>query len=154
GRDRGCGRRLCRSGHRSRPLARTVLELQDRFSRLERVIVVGWSSANLAESGVALHCLATPGDRFRDVLVTDGLHHPQGVTVMVLGPRASASLFLPMRGQASFDADTPGHISSWERLARIRWKAAVREGSVYEREAHVVQVRRHIAQVDGFLKAT
>jgi len=73
---------------------------------------------------------------------------------MVLGPRASASLFLPMRGQASFYADTPGHISSWERLARIRWKAAVREGSVYEREAHVVQVRRHIAQVDGFLKAT
>jgi hypothetical protein len=46
------------------------------------------------------------------------------------------------------------HISSWERHSRMRWKAAVRKGSVYEREAHVLEVRKHVAGVVAFLKAT
>jgi hypothetical protein len=52
------------------------------------------------------------------------------------------------------ELDGPDHISSWERHSRMRWKAAIREGSVYQREAHVLEVRKHVAGVVQFLKAT
>ena len=44
-------------------------------------------------------------------------------------------------------------ISDWESLSRIPWKAAVREGTVSSRRAHVVQVGKHVDDVQGFLEA-
>jgi hypothetical protein len=49
--------------------------------------------------------------------------------------------------------EAPDQISKWERLSRVRWKAAVREGTVSSRRAHVVQVRKHVDDVQGFLDA-
>jgi len=51
-------------------------------------------------------------------------------------------------------ADTPQGVSAWERGSRSRWKAAVRRGTIFERRAHVVRVREHVANVERFLMVT
>ena len=51
-------------------------------------------------------------------------------------------------------SEARGHISGSERLSGIRWKVAVREGTGSSRRAHVVQVRKHVDDVQGFLEGS